>query len=149
MHDVMKEKSQEYMLNIFNFYNFKLNETQQSNPKVWHGLAGAIYIEKILKIDIKHIINAVKYHTVPRKNMTQFEKIIFLADRISDDRIYKDVNVLRNLAKKDLNAAILYSLKNTISSLLKKENTISTPTIECYNNLILKKRRKSKYANKS
>ena len=97
-------------------------------------------MEKILGIDIKNIINAVKYHTVPRKDMTTFEKIIFIADRISKDRIYKDVAYLRKLAKSNINEAVLYSLKNTIGSLLKKEGTISTPTIECYNKLILNKK---------
>lgn len=140
LHDILKEKTKEYMLNLFKSFNFKLNETQKTNPKVWHGLAGAIYIEKILGIDLKNIVNAVKYHTVPRKNMTKFEKIVFMADRISLDRKYKDVEFLRNLAEKNLNEAILYSLKNTITVILKKENTISIPTVECYNNLIFKKK---------
>lgn len=140
MHDVMKEKTKKYMLNIFKNHNFKLSRTEAINPKVWHGIAGAIYMEKILGIDIKNIINAVKYHTVPRKDMTTFEKIIFIADRISKDRIYKDVVFLRKLAKKNLDEAVIYSLKNTIGSLLKKEGTISTPTVECYNKLILNKK---------
>lgn len=139
LHDLLKEKSQEYMMRIFKTYNFKLSETQKLNPKVWHGLAGAIYIEKILGINIKNIINAVKYHTVPRKNMSLFEKIIFMADRISEDRKYKDVHILRKLSHKDIDLAVLYSLKNTMSTLLKKENTISMPTVECYNSLIIKK----------
>ena len=139
MHDFMKEKTKEYMQNIFTSYNFKLNETQKINPKVWHGIVGALYLEHILEIDNKKIINAIKYHTVPRKHMSNFEKIIFMADRISQDRKYKDVQFLRDLSKKNLDEAILYSLKNTITSLIKKESTISTPTIECYNTLILKK----------
>ena len=139
MHDLMKEKTKEYMQNIFNSYNFKLNDAQKINPKVWHGIVGALYLENVLEIDNKKIINAVKYHTVPRKHMSNFEKIIFMADRISQDRKYKDVQFLRDLSKKNIDDAVLYSLKNTISSLIKKESTISTPTIECYNTLILKK----------
>ena len=140
LHDVLKEKNKDYMLRIFKTYDYSLTKTQKINPKVWHGIAGAIYMEKILGLENSNIINAIKYHTVPRKNMTLFEKIIFMADRISEDRKYKDVQFLRDLAKVDLNSAVLYSLKNTISSILKKENTISIPTIECYNELIFKKR---------
>lgn len=139
LHDLMKEKTKEYMQNIFNTYNFKLNETQKINLKIWHGLAAALYIEHVLEINNHNIVRAVKFHTVPRKNMSTFEKIIFMADRTSEDRKYKDVDILRELVKKDLDGAVLYSLKNTVSSLLKKESTISTPTIECYNSLILKK----------
>lgn len=140
LHDILKEKTNEYMLSLFKSFNFKLNETQKINPKVWHGLAGAIYIENVLGIDLKNIINAVKHHTVPRKNMTKFEKIIFMADRISQDRKYKDVEFLRKLTEKNLDEAILYSLKNTITAIIKKENTISIPTVEFYNNLVLKKK---------
>lgn len=140
LHDILKEKTNEYMLSLFKSFNFKLNETQKINPKVWHGLAGAIYIENVLGIDLKNIINAVKHHTVPRKNMTKFEKIVFMADRISQDRKYKDVEFLRKLTEKNLDEAILYSLKNTITAILKKENTISIPTVEFYNNLVLKKK---------
>ncbi len=140
LHDVLKEKSKEYMMRIFKTYGFRLSETQKLNPKIWHGLAGAIYIEKILGLEIKNIVQAVKHHTVPSKNMNTFEKIIFMADRISDDRKYKDVQILRKLSEKDLDSAILYSLKNTIFTLLKKESTISIPTVECFNTLIMKKR---------
>ncbi len=144
LHDIMKEKNKEYMLNLFKTFKTNLEDSQKLNPKIWHGLAGAIYVKQILGLDDEKIINSIKYHTVPKKNMSTFEKIIFIADRISQDRTYKNVNFLRSLAITNLDSALIYSLSNTIISLIKKKSTISTPTIECYNNLILKNRSKNK-----
>ena len=80
-------------------------------------------------------MNAILYHTTARENMTKFEKIIYIADCISDDRKYGEVDFERKLAKSDLDMALLFHLKLSIKQLCEKNCSIHPATIDCYNQL--------------
>ena len=70
--------------------------------------------------------------------MTDFEKIIFIADKIEPntrDKEYSDK--IRELLSQDngLNKALLKCYKETIKSLVKRDLKICLLTIEIYNKL--------------
>ena len=71
--------------------------------------------------------------------MTDFEKIIFLADACEEKRDYEGVDKLRKLALKDLDAAVLFSLDATIKSLVDRKIIIFPLTIKARNYLLRKK----------
>jgi len=75
---------------------------------VCHAFAGAAYLAVHLGITDEEILSAVRWHTTGRAGMTLMEKILRVADLISADRNYPDVDVVRNLAAKDLDAASRY-----------------------------------------
>ena len=58
-------------------------------PQVLHSYIGADIAKKTFNIKNKNIINAIKNHTVGRIKMTNYEKIIFIADSLSADRKHK------------------------------------------------------------
>ncbi len=68
--------------------------------------------------------------------MSKLEKIIFLSDMIEPSRDYKGISKLRKLAKKDLDEAMLLSLKLTINSVLHRERQVHPNSIKLYNKLI-------------
>ena len=68
--------------------------------------------------------------------MTLAEKIIYTADFISADRDYPDVGVMRTLAKKSLDEAMIYSIKYTVNKLLLDTRLVHPDTLNCYNYLL-------------
>ena len=84
------------------------------------------------------MLSAIRWHTLGKMDMTDFEKIIFLADKIelrtrSEDyrkKITKDL-----YSENGLNKAILECYKETIKSLVDRDLKICPLTIEIYNNL--------------
>ena len=89
-------------------------------------MTAPIYIKNELGIDNEEILSAVRYHTTGKKGMTLLEKIVYIADYISAERDYPDVDVMRALSKESLEKAALYSLKYTLKKLSKtnkKEKT--------------------------
>ena len=71
--------------------------------------------------------------------MTEFEKIIFLADKIEPNTRDKDyANEVKGLLDEPngLNKALLQCYKSTIKSLVKRELKICLLTIEIYNKLL-------------
>ena len=135
LHDIVKEKDKKSLLKIIQGEGTMLSPVEKSSPKIWHAMAGAIYCKKWLGIENEQILNAIRYHTTARKNMTTFEKIIYIADCISDDRKYREVDFERKLAKRDLDMALLFHLKLSIKLLCEKNCPIHPATLDCYNQL--------------
>ncbi|GIN38574.1 bis(5'-nucleosyl)-tetraphosphatase (symmetrical) YqeK [Heyndrickxia oleronia] len=113
----------------------------QYNPELWHAPVGAYLIQEEVGIKDVEIINAVRYHTSGRMNMTLLEKIIYLADYIEPGRQFPGVEEARKLAKKDLDEALIYSVKNTIIFLMNKNQAVYPDTFTFYNDLVMKKER--------
>jgi nicotinate-nucleotide adenylyltransferase len=64
---------------------------------VAHQFMGAYVAEKYFKIEDQDVLNAIRYHTSGRPNMSDLEKLIFLADMLEEERSYEGVELLRKL----------------------------------------------------
>ncbi|MCD8026302.1 MAG: bis(5'-nucleosyl)-tetraphosphatase (symmetrical) YqeK [Clostridiales bacterium] len=139
LHDITKEVSKDEQLQIMNDSGIILDDIQKNTPKLWHGISGSAYIKDKLKITDEDILNAVRYHTTGRANMTLLEKIIFIADFTSEERTYSGVDTMRKLAEKSLEEAMLFGLKFTLKDLSKREMTIHPDALACYNEIVMLK----------
>lgn len=145
VHDIMKNASREEQLQIMEKGGIILSRTEKNNPKLWHAMAGEAYLRIKSDITDKEILSAVRYHTTGRAGMTLLDKIIYIADYISAERSYPDVDVMRELAlKKSLDEAALYALKYSFTSLSREERLIHPDSVEYYNELIINKTEKEK-----
>ena len=79
-------------------------------PPVVHQFSGAYVAQHTFGITDEAILNAIKYHTSGRPNMTDLEKLIFLSDMLEPSRTFKGVQTLRKIFKEDLNACMLAAL---------------------------------------
>ena len=79
--------------------------------------------------------SAIKYHTVANENMTTFEKIIFLADKIGRKNIPEDIANLPRLAYINLDEATLYFLKKQIVDLERRGLEVSPITLKLIEHL--------------
>ena len=138
LHDITKNASEEEHLHIFREFDIMLNDVEKNAEKLWHAISGAAYIEHILGINDTEIITAVRYHTTARKNMTQLEKILYLADFTSADREYDDVDMMRKKLEISMQAALQYALSYTINDLVSRDKPLHLDTVEAYNENALK-----------
>ncbi|MBS4194754.1 bis(5'-nucleosyl)-tetraphosphatase (symmetrical) YqeK [Lederbergia citri] len=109
------------------------------HPELWHGPAAAYILKKEFAIENEDILNAIRFHTTGRANMSLLEKIIYLADYIEPGRNFPGVVETRKLAKIDLDQAVYKAISNTISFLVEKKAAIYPDTFEAYNFFILNK----------
>ena len=103
---------------------------------VTHQFLGAYMLENVFGIKDEEIVNAVKYHTTGRKNMTALEKLIFTADAIEPSRTYKNAEALRKLTYRDFNAGFIEVLKEIYEMLEKSGNKIYHLTKEAYDEYV-------------
>lgn len=133
LHDVMKNApANEHLLCMDN-----LTEVELNNPKVWHQISGESFLRSNSIITDEEILGAVRWHTTGKAGMTLLEKIVYVADFISADREYKDVDVVRRLADISLEHAMLYTTRYTIGKLAASDMLIHPATVECYNDMLL------------
>ncbi len=137
LHDVLKEADREETFFYVDKYIIPLTVLEEATPKLWHAIVGAEFIKNELGIDDDEIINAVRYHTTGRKNMTLSDKILFIADFISADRDYDGADEMRERAEKSLECAMDMGLSFTITDLVENGKAVHPDTIDAYNDLKL------------
>lgn len=136
LHDITKNLPAEEHLQIFETFGIMLT-AEEGSFKLWHAISGEAYIKNILNITDSEILDAVRYHTTAKADMSLITKILYLADYTSRDRDYPDVDVMRVLVDSSLEEALKYSLKYTISDLLSENRVIHPDTLAAYNEVML------------
>ncbi|MBR6568267.1 MAG: nicotinate (nicotinamide) nucleotide adenylyltransferase [Clostridia bacterium] len=138
LHDIMKNENKSDMLKLMEKGGIILSRTEKANPKLWHAIAGECCLRTELGIKDEEILSAVRYHTTGKEAMSLFDKIIYVADYISAERNYPDVETMRSLAVGNtLDEACLYSLQYTLKSLSEKKGIIHEDSLAFYNDLII------------
>ena len=122
MHDIAKELNEEennYWIKKGNLADDLKNENYK---KIRHADIGAIIAKEKYNLD-NDICNAIKYHTIGNKNMDTLAKIIYIADKIGRKEIPKELIPIKDLVKKDLNAALIYFIEKQNKNLISKNIT--------------------------
>ena len=101
--------------------------------EVIHQFLGAYIVENVLGVKNIDIINAVKYHTTGRANMSSLEKLTFIADLIEPTRSFLGVENLQRAVFSDFESGFVLSVSELYKFLLKKQSPIYYLTGECYN----------------
>ena len=139
LHDIAKNMPKEEQLALMEKGGIKLTEEEKNNPALWHAMAGECYLRCEMGITDIEILGSVRYHTTGKKGMTLLEKIIYVADYISAERNYPDVDVMRDLSMNhSLEKASLYSLIYTFNKQTKLQGIIHPDSVEYYNELLMK-----------
>ena len=136
MHDVCKELPAEEQEELVRASSFAVSKEELVTKPVWHGIAGAYFLQVRLGVTDPDVLNAVRYHTVGRAGMTRLEEIVYLADLISEDRTYDGVEQMRQLCLTSINAAMLEGIRFSIETTLKKGGYLPPVTVEAYNQYI-------------
>lgn len=135
LHDCAKYNEEKYL----KLYGGSIENYQLQYKAVLHSFLGAEVAKKEYNINDTEVLDAIRYHTTAKADMSDLEKIIYLADAIEPKRDYPGVNHLRKLSKENLNEAIIFSLNHNINYIIEKNDLIHPLTIEARNFLIKEK----------
>ena len=107
LHDLYRETDREILLQKAEKYGIVTDDLREAAQPLLHGRAGASLLAAEYGVE-PAICRAVRYHTEGSPRMDLLSRILFVADCISADRTYPDVEVTRSLAKRNLNSAVAY-----------------------------------------
>ncbi len=137
LHDITKNAPEEEHLKIFETFGIMQSDVENKAFKLWHAMSGEAYLRYVLGIDDEEVLDAVRYHTTAKRNMSLTAKILYLADFTSKDRDYDDVDVIRELVDISLEKALLYALQYSIKDLVDMGRAIHPDTVEAFNEIVL------------
>lgn len=133
LHDCAKCLTHEKMLAICEKYGIPVTETERQNPFLLHAKVGGYLAEKKYGVENSEVINAIVCHTTGKAGMTLLEKIVFVADYIEPGRKRaQGLAEIRELAFRDLDAALLRILEGTLEYLKSTSYEIDPQTEETW-----------------
>lgn len=140
-HDIGKELTKEEKLAYVEQNNIEINEIEKINVGLLHGKIGADICKKRYGFTAQ-MQDAIKYHTTGNEKMDLLAKIIFVADKIEENRNYeneekqKSLEYARQLAKEDINKAVLLEIDESLVYTIKKQELIHTDSVLARNKLL-------------
>ena len=135
-HDIAKELSIEEANEYVKKNNIWFDEIEKEEPALWHSKIGADICSKKFGFD-EEMKQAIIYHTTGNVNMNKLDKIIYVADKIEENRTYDMIDEIRQIASNNLDEAVLCVTKRALFYSLKKNSLIHLDTIYLINKLIL------------
>lgn len=137
IHDCAKYFNDDQVEDSIKKFNIELDSLEENNISLSHSVIGSYVIQETFNINDEDIINAVRYHTTGRENMTILEKIIYMADLIEEGRKFPLVDKLRELAYNgSLDEALLLSFNNTIKFVMDNNQLIHPRTVSARNYIL-------------
>lgn len=130
LHDCTKYLGDSEQTEYFAKNNITLSQDELLSPKIWHQISGAHFAKIKFGINNADIINAVAYHTTGRENMSALEKLICLADSIEPTRDYDGVEAMRDMAKHNLDKALLMSFERLINYVKLRGLNLNNQTVK-------------------
>lgn len=137
LHDCAKCFSAKKLISLCQKNNLPISEVEMQNPTaLLHAKAGSFLARKKYGVEEEDILNAIKYHTTGRPNMSKLEKILYIADYMEPGRTHAaNLGHIRKMAYQDLDKALLQILEDTLAYLRSTDGTIDEMTKATYENV--------------
>ena len=133
LHDSAKCISHQKRLMICKKNHLEITTVEEENPVLLHAKVGAFFAKEKYGVCDEEILNAIRFHTTGRPDMTLLEKIIYVADFIEPHRKkLPRLDEIRKISFEDLDMAIYMILENSLNYLEKGNAKIDTKTEETY-----------------
>ncbi|MDO5331494.1 MAG: HD domain-containing protein [Bacillota bacterium] len=105
----------------------------KSDGVLEHGPAAAVKLKEKFGVDDEDILNAIKYHTVGRANMSILERVIKCADLTEETRDYPSVDYFRKRLEEDddINPVFLEMMLESKDVVEKRGEKFCKTSLEC------------------
>ena len=128
LHDCTKYYEMEEQLKICRQYGIVLDDLEQKAVKLLHSKTGACMARYVYGQE-DDIYEAIFWHTTGKADMSLLEKILYIADYMEPTRDFPGVERLRELAGRDLDAAVLAGCEMSIAEMAERGLPVHPNTI--------------------
>ncbi len=105
-HDIAKCFDDETMNSYVR--KFGLDDMYIDNNPLAHSKVAAGILHEKFGVNDEEVLDAVRYHTTGREDMTLLDEIVYVADAIEENRNYPGLKELQEQAMTDLDGACLF-----------------------------------------
>jgi len=133
LHDCAKCIPNAKKLKMAEKNQLEISDLERKNPFMLHAKLGALLAKKKYDIDDEEVLDAIRWHTTGRPEMTLLDKIVYVADYIEPKRDKApNLPLIRKLAFVDLDQALLKILEDTLGYLGASPEDVDSMTKQTY-----------------
>ncbi len=111
-----------------------IDPVMKESKALMHALAGQCVARDVYNVKDEDVLSAIRWHTTGHANMTNLEKIIYLADMIEPNRkSFPGLKALRALCAVDLDEAMHRALAMSLEYVQEQGKTLHPDTLAALN----------------
>jgi predicted HD superfamily hydrolase involved in NAD metabolism len=143
-HDIARALSRRELLARARGFGLEVSPVEEEAPILLHGPVGAEILRQEHGIDDPEVLAAARFHSTGRAGMSLLEKVIFVADKIEPGKVRAKPALarVRELADRDLDAAILEYLDQMLMVASEENWTLHPQAVAARNERLLARRGK-------
>ncbi len=157
LHDITKELNAQEQKTLCTAYGLAVSELDFLTPKTFHARTAAAQIAvDYAEFADPIVVDAVRFHTTGRANMTLTERLLYLADYIDESRTFENCIILRRFfwgadprhmtpaeRMRLLTDTLILSFDMTLRDLIAEGTPVASDTADARNSLLLEKHQES------
>ena len=133
LHDCAKCMSHEEQIKVCEKNNIEISDVERRNHSLLHAKVGMYLARTKYDIYDTDILNAIRWHTTGRENMSLLEKIIYIADFIEPNRKpLENLTAIRKEAFEDIDKCLAHILHDSVIYLRTIGKETDDATMEAY-----------------
>jgi predicted HD superfamily hydrolase involved in NAD metabolism len=136
LHDIARLWKNEDLLAYAAAHAIPISADARAMPVLLHAPVGADVACREFGMCDREVLGAIARHTVAVPNMTDLEKILYLADTIEPSRKFEGREVLESAAFRSLDEGLFLSVQESLKYLMLRHVPIAQETIQLYNQLV-------------
>lgn len=113
LHDITKKYDVNAHVKALSGNGVKAWEMTREEEKLLHAISGAVLAKSIFGAS-DEVVQAIRWHTTGKPDMTMLSKVLYLADYIEATRDFPGVKELRELSFEDIDKAMIMGLEMTV-----------------------------------
>jgi len=134
-HDICKEIPKDKMVEMCREGGYEISDYELKNPTLLHGKAGRLRLIEKFNIDDKDVLRAVEAHVCGDKDMGDYGKVLYVADKSERGRPHVTEEYLQKLFAMPLNHMMKLVVGDTLEHIKKMGYIVYPETELMYNSL--------------
>lgn len=136
-HDLAKEVDLKSQLEWAEKWGLLLYPEDKDSPHILHGPLAAFWLEHCWewKLNDKEVLAAIAHHTLGVPQMSPLEMVIYSADLVEPNRVFPEVDNLRQALYHSLEKGTLACVEHTLNYLERKKRSVHPLTRATYEDL--------------
>ncbi len=130
LHDITKEWDVDKQRAFLT--HFLVDESKLENHEL-HQATGSIWLRKFFVIRDNEMTDAIAKHTTLSLELTQMDKVVFMADKLCSGRKWEGIQEVRKMCFEDFDSAFALTVKKTKEFIEAKGAPLSSAQEEIYN----------------
>ena len=133
LHDCVKERPDDELLALARRHGLEVDEHEQQTLDLLHGKVAPFVAAERFGVNDDSVFDAIRCHSTGAVEMGPLGQVLFVADFCEPNRPYAVATNVRELAERDLEAAVLEVMQFKLRKTLLKKQPVHPDSFHAYN----------------